>query len=236
LKSAVDELQQPQPSSDRLVDIATSANVVAPPPPSKLQRSQSERIKNRAKALMRRMDLRATTSSTSTKITKESIGAPVGLGNGGGPVMVTHAGGQAIINAVIGDDRRIGDQIPESSSDNDHQVVVVGTRRDSGVGSSLSRSPATAQPHGRQRQLRSSGRWNGMNATASNGAPSSMAMQEKIDGVRPLDSLCVAEMEKARKLALLKLTALLEKQVPSSGECPGVPQKAENEEKRKNRK
>jgi hypothetical protein len=32
-------------------------------PPSKLQRSQSERIKNRAKALMKRMDIRGNNSS-----------------------------------------------------------------------------------------------------------------------------------------------------------------------------
>ena len=76
----------------------------------KLQRSQSERIKNRAKQFMRRMDIRRDTRHKT--ITARDIGAPV---------MVTHTQGAQLVeplNTVGGTDEQQRKKLAFSSQCN----------------------------------------------------------------------------------------------------------------------
>uniref|UniRef100_A0A0N5AIA4 Rho-GAP domain-containing protein n=1 Tax=Syphacia muris TaxID=451379 RepID=A0A0N5AIA4_9BILA len=119
-----------------------------------LQRSQSERIKERARALMKRMDIRS--SSRRRKQRNEHIADQHEMVIGD-PVLVSHCSvsphcmriyPDALLNSkslrtgnIVVTERSPSSLESSGNDDDARHDSTVGERRDSGVGSSLSRSP-----------------------------------------------------------------------------------------------
>ncbi|VDD89297.1 unnamed protein product [Enterobius vermicularis] len=116
-----------------------------------LQRSQSERIKERARALMKRMDIRSSSRRRKQQQNNEHNFDPHEMVIGE-PVLVSHYSASPHSMRIYPDTllnskafrHMVSSVSPVSALGNDDEArhdSAVGERRDSGVGSSLSRSP-----------------------------------------------------------------------------------------------
>ncbi|CAA84322.4 START domain-containing protein [Caenorhabditis elegans] len=215
---------------------------------SKLQRSQSERIKDRARAIMKKMDLRST-----NKRPKETRGRPAPM-NIGDPVLVSYDTPKNSIRSHHIDRPSILPEIktalprhhnilttvkPENLKVNTEKIDIISSsdepigrtaltkRSDSGLGSSLSRSPSG--PHTqriRQSLLPYS------NATSSSASAYSCCswgsstklldeqqpfFTDMVELARSIDSLNLIEMTRLRKTAFLRLSSILERNIEGKG-------------------
>uniref|UniRef100_A0A915KSQ9 Uncharacterized protein n=1 Tax=Romanomermis culicivorax TaxID=13658 RepID=A0A915KSQ9_ROMCU len=126
-------------------------------------------------------------------------------------------------------------QTPQSSSSDENENCLYWERRDSGVGSSLSRSPRRVRWHSFQRQHY---KYYGGNKTNIKKSPKGCTAITNNDDTNnnyishesaaenyrnfPVDCLSMRQVIAVQKFALLKLTALMEKYSPSSKSAVGV--------------
>ncbi|ULU01622.1 hypothetical protein L3Y34_001736 [Caenorhabditis briggsae] len=206
----------------------------------KLQRSQSERIKDRARAIMKKMDPRSP-----NKRPKESRGRPAPM-NIGDPVLVSYDTPKNSIRSHHIDRPSILPEIkpalprhhniskPENLKVNTEKIEVLSSsdepigrttltkRSDSGLGSSLSRSPSG--PH-TQRIRQSLLPYSNATSAGISSAYSCCSWESsaklsdeqpffaEIELARSIDSLNLIEMTRLRKTAYLRLCSTLERNI-----------------------